>query len=162
MNKLDIKKLNVVPEGKAPWLSYENYTTLGQLFDRVDPPDQPVIDGDYAALYKFLVSVAGLELPIAADSIHFNAFTLLRRGYKVEEITETEYKDLIRLMDGVEQPDKNDMDLYDTGGHRELYDYLTRQMGLFVEAGRGPVWYRARSLIEHYDIAQQPMVSWRE
>ena len=159
MNKLDLKALNVVPEGKAPWLSYENYTKLGQLFDRVDSPDHKTIDDNYAALYKFLVAVAGLELPATTASIHFNAFTLLRRGYKVEEITETEYKELIRLMDGLEQPDKNDMALYDTGGHRDLYNYLTGMMGLFVEAGRGPVWYRTQLLIESYQMAQQPVVA---
>ena len=67
---------------------------------------------------------------------------------KPEEITATEYARLISLMAGLEQPDKNDMDLYDTGGHRALYNYLTRQMGLSVEAGRGPVWYRAQALIQ--------------
>jgi hypothetical protein len=79
-------------------------------------------------------------------------------GAKVEEITETEYLGLIRLMDGLEQPDRHDMDLYDTGGHRDLYNYLTRQMGLAVEAGRGPVWYRAQSLIESYLMAQQLVI----
>lgn len=78
---------------------------------------------------------------------------------KVEEITEREYLDLLRLMEGLEQPTRNDMDLYDMGGHRDLYNYLTRQMGLFVEAGRGPVWYRAQSLIESYQREQQPVVA---
>src|SRR5262245_4786633 len=99
MNKQDILKLNVVPEGKAPWLDYEEYIRLGQLFDAVSPPDQNVVDSNYAALYDFLVTVAGLELPLETASIHFNAFTLLRRGYKVEDVTELEYKNLIRLMD---------------------------------------------------------------
>lgn len=150
MNKQDFLKLNVVPDGKAAWLSYENYVKLSQLFDGVNPPDQSVIDDNYAALYRFLVTVAGLKLPMDTASIHFNAFALLRRGYQVEEITEAEYLGLIGLMDGLEQPDKNDMELYDTGGHRDLYNYLTRQMGLSVEAGRGPVWYRAQALIEKY------------
>ena len=155
MNKQDILKLNVVPEGREPWLDYESYLKLGQLFDAVNPPDQETIDSNYAVLYNFLVTVAGLELPMETTSIHFNAFTLLRRGYKVEEITETEYKNLIRLMDGLEQPDNSDMDLYDTGGHRDLYTYLTRMMGLFVEAGRGPVWYRAQALIERYQLREK-------
>ncbi len=155
INKQDFLKLNVVPEGKAPWLSYENYVKLGQLFDMINPPDQKVIDSNYTALYNFLVVVAGLKLPMDTDSIHFNAFALLRRGYKVEDITEAEYLTLIRLMDGLEQPDKNDMDLYATGGHRDLYNYLSRQMGLPVEAGRGPVWYRAQALIEKHLISLQ-------
>jgi hypothetical protein len=150
MNKLDLLKLNVVPDGQAPWLSYEDYVRLGRLFDAVNSPDQKIIDDNYVALYNFLVAVARLRLPMNADSIHFNAFVLLRRGYKVEEITEAEYLTLIRLMDGLEQPDKNDMELYDTGGHRELYNYLTQHMGLPVEPGRGPVWYRAHLLIEKH------------
>jgi hypothetical protein len=155
MNKQELLKLNVVPEGKEPWLDYEAYLKLGQLFNAVSPPDQNLVDSDYAALYHFLVTVAGLELPMEPDSIHFNAFTLLRRGYKVEEITETEYKALIRLMGGLEQPDKNDLDLYETGGHRDLYTYLTRMMGLFVQPGRGPVWYRAQALIERYKLLEK-------
>jgi hypothetical protein len=149
MNKQDFLKLNVVPEGKEPWLSYENYLKLGQLFEAVDSPDRG-IDDDYLALHHFLVAVAALEVPQDAASIHFNAFTLLRRGYKVEEITPQEYADLVRLMDGLEQPDRNNMDLYDMGGHRDLYNYLTKTMGLPVLAGRGPVWYRAQTLIEKY------------
>jgi hypothetical protein len=150
MNKQDVLKLNVVPEGKEPWLDYESYLKLGQLFDTVRPPDKNLIDSNYAALYNFLTTVAGLELPLETASIHFNAFALLRRGYKVEDITATEYKNLIRLMTGLEQPDKNDMELYDSGGHRDLYSYLTQMMGLFVQAGRGPVWYRAQALIDRY------------
>lgn len=150
MNKQDVLKLNAVPDGKAPWLSYENYIKLGQLFDSVNPPDQNVMDENYTALYNFLVTVAKLKLPMDTAYIHFNAFALLRRGYKVEDITEAESLALVRLMAGLEQPDKNDMDLYDTGGHRDLYNYLTQQMGLWVEAGRGPVWYRTQSLIEKH------------
>lgn len=151
MNKQELLKLNVVPEGKEPWLDYEAYLKLGQLFEAINPPDQNFIDSNYATLYHFLVTVAGLELPLETASIHFNAFTLLRRGYKVEEITEREYKDLVRLMADLEQPDKNDMALYETGGHRDLYTYLTRMMGLFVQPGRGPAWYRAQALIESYE-----------
>ncbi len=69
---------------------------------------------------------------------------------EVEEITPQEYADLVRLLDGLEQPAQTDMELYEFGGHRDLYNYLTRQMGLSVEAGRGPVWYRARALVENH------------
>jgi len=158
MNKHDLLKLNVVPEGREPWLDYQSYVTLGRLFDVVQPPGQNIIDSNYAALHSFLVAIAGLELPMEAASIHFNAFTLLRRGYKVEDITETEYKNLIRLMAGLEQPDKNDMELYDSGGHRDLYTYLTQMMGLFVEPGRGPVWYRAQALIDRYQQLEKETV----
>ena len=150
MNKQDFLKLNAVPEGKEAWLSYENYLELERLFEAVDLPGQGDLDDNYAALYDFLVRVAGLELPRSQAAIHANAFTLLRRGYKVEEINKTEYQNLVRLLDGLEQPAKTDMELYDFGGHRDLYNYLTQQMGLFVPPGRGPVWYRATALIEKY------------
>jgi hypothetical protein len=156
MNKQAILELNAVPEGKAAWLNYENYLQLEQLFEAVEAPGQGSLDPKYAALYDFLVKVAGLtlRLPRSQAAIHFNAFTLLRRGYAVEEITETEYKDLVRLMSGLEQPVKTDMDLYDFGGHRDLYNYLTKQMGLFVPPGRGPAWYRAQALIEKYRLPE--------
>lgn len=159
MNKQAVLELNAVPEGKAAWLTYENYLKLEQLFEAVDVPGHAEgaqsgsrLDPNYAALYDFLVRVAGLTLrvPKSQAAIHFNAFTLLRRGYAVEEITAAEYKDLVRLLSGLEQPAKTDMDLYDFGGHRDLYNYLTKRMGLFVPPGRGPAWYRARDLVEKY------------
>jgi len=90
------------------------------------------------------------------EAIHFNAFVLIRRGYKVEEITEKEYTDLLRLMNGIEQPDPDDMELHEFGGHRNLYDYLTTNLGVSVQKGRGPVWTRARRLVEGYEGRRGP------
>lgn len=149
-NKQDFLELNVVPEGQAAWLSYEDYRALERLFEAVDVPDPGKLDLTYLALYDFLVRVAGLTLPRDKAAIHFNAFTLLRRGYKIEEITEREYRELLRLIDGLEQPHKTDLELHDTGRHRDLYNYLTKTMGLPVQAGRGPAWYRAQALIEKH------------
>ena len=53
-------------------------------------------------------------------SIHFNAFALIRRGYKVETITQQEYEHLHRLIDGLEEATEDDIDLYETGAHRGL------------------------------------------
>jgi hypothetical protein len=150
MNKQDFLKPNVVPEGKEAWLSYEDYLALERLFEAVGVPGPGKFGDTYTALYGFLVRTAGLTLPKDKAAIHFNAFTLLRRGYKIEEITEREYRELLRLMDGLEQPHKTDMELHDTGGHRDLYNYLTKTMGLPAQAGRGPVWYRAQALIEKH------------
>jgi hypothetical protein len=69
----------------------------------------------------------------------------------VETITPQEYDDLIRLLDGLLEPAGDDMDLYETGGHRALYEYLTRQMGLSVPAGRGPAWHRAQNLVKKHE-----------
>lgn len=54
-------------------------------------------------------------------------------------------------MDGLEQPTIDDTDLYDVGGHRELYNYLTKGMGISVQKGRGPAWHRANDLIEKFE-----------
>ena len=69
----------------------------------------------------------------------------------VENITQAEYEHLLTLMDGLEKPSIDDMDLYDTGGHRDLYSYLTKGMGLSVQPGRGPAWHRAEALIKKYE-----------
>ena len=54
-------------------------------------------------------------------------------------------------MVGLEQPGIDDTDLYETGGHRDLYNYLTKGMGLSVQPGRGPAWHRAQALIKKYE-----------
>ncbi len=158
MNKEEILQLNVLPEGQAAWLNYDQYVTLKQLFETIPVPavneleaESQQINDSYLSLHHFLTKQTNLVVPISQSAIHFNAFALLRRGYQIEAITPNEYRDLKQLMQGLEQPDIDDMDLYETGGHRTLYDYLTQQMGLSVQAGRGPAWHRARTLLDHYD-----------
>lgn len=153
MNKDEVLQLNVLPDGKEPWLSYEDYLKLKQLFETIPPPSptKNTDDSRYLCLYQFLTEVAGLELPASENAIHFNAFALIRRGYKVEMITQKEYQRLVQLMDGLERPSIDDMDLYDTGGHWELYLYLTKVMGLSVQKGRGPAWHRGNALIKKYE-----------
>jgi len=85
------------------------------------------------------------------QALHFNAFALIRRGYKIEEITDEEYQHLLRLMDQVDPAEIDDLALYEYGGHRNLYNYLTKAMGLWVEKGRGPVWHRAKALVDQYE-----------
>ena len=51
-------------------------------------------------------------------------------------------------MNGVEQPEKDDMVLHDYGPHRDIYNYLVKELGLKVQPERGPVWYRAKRLLE--------------
>ncbi len=157
MNKEEILHLNVLPEGRAAWLNYDQYVTLKQLFETVPVPAVNELDAEsqqvndsYRLLHNFLTEQAGLAVPMSESAIHFNAFALLRRGYQIEAITPNEYRDLKQLMQGLEQPDIGDMDLYDTGGHRTLYDYLTQQMGISVQAGRGPAWHRANVLLDQY------------
>ncbi len=153
MNKNEILQLNVLPAGKEPWLSYDDYLKLKRLFEATSLPQDEDITADspYIYLHHFLTKVARLELPLHQATIHFNAFALIRRGYKVESITQAEYEHLRRLMNGLEQPDMDDLELYDTGGHRDLYNYLTKAMGLSVRNGRGPAWHRANDLLKKYE-----------
>ncbi len=152
MNKEALQRLKVVPDGQEAWLSYDNYLELKHLFEAapLTRPEQPS-NSSYRRLHRFLTTVAGLDLPLDEQAIHFNAFVLIRRGYQVETITPQEYDDLVRLLDGLAEPAGDDMDLYETGGHRALYEYLTRQMGLSVPAGRGPAWHRAQDLVKKYE-----------
>lgn len=110
----------------------------------------PYSEAALIQLHQFLHEVAGLKIQAQTPAVHYNAFVLLRRGYKVEEITENEYLALARLMVGIEQPDIQDDVLHETGSHRAVYKYLTRKLGLDVEKGRGPAWHRAKRLMEAY------------
>jgi hypothetical protein len=156
MNKSVLHQLNVIPEGMAPWLTYDQYLRLKKLFEVTPFP----VDGDktdrpaYLDLYDFLTEMAGVTLPCAEAAIHYNAFVLIRRGYQVETITPDEYDQLRHLMVDLEVPDPDDFDLYETGGHRALYNYLTQGLGLSVQAGRGPVWQRANDLRRRYEADQ--------
>lgn len=152
--KLRVTLLNCVPEGKPPWLSYAAYRELDRLFQAVRLPseEEVIFNIAYARLFTFLREQAGLQaLPETEAAIHFNAFVLLRRGYQVEEITQAEYSRLAALLESAEQPARDDMDLFDVGAHRRLYDYLVNGLGVVVEPGRGPVWRRAKKLIENFE-----------
>ena len=152
MNSEDILKLNVIPDGKEAWLSYDRYQELKTLFEAVNAPssDKDIVDTQYFQLHHFLTNIAKLHVPSNEPTIHFNAFSLLRRGYHIEEITTEEYEQLLLMMDGVQEAHNDDMVLYEFGGHRDLYNYLTKQMGLSVQQGRGPVWHRVKALINKY------------
>jgi hypothetical protein len=80
----------------------------------------------------------------------------MTHAQQVETVTPAEYENLLQLLVGLEELATDDMELYDTGRHRALYDYLTQRMGLSVEAGRGPVWRRARDLVAKYE-AETPV-----
>jgi hypothetical protein len=102
-------------------------------------------------MHHFLNEVAQVTVPFDPVAIHFNAFVLIRRGYAIEEISRQEYESLKRLMDGIEQPDEEDVTLHESGSHRALYEFLRRAMGLSVRAGRGPAWHRADRLMKAFE-----------
>lgn len=151
--KNDLLKWNRVPDGKPAWLTYSQHRELKRLFESVNPDSDNALHttAAFAKLQDFLLNVANVDVPDDDRAIHFNAFILLRRGYRVEAITEREYHRLSQLMEQAEQPDADDMKLHEAGTHRALYEYIKRQLGLDVEAGRGPAWYRAKRLMETYE-----------
>jgi hypothetical protein len=151
--KNDLLKWNRVPEGKPAWLTYSQYRELRHLFEATSAHSEDELHAGsaLAKLQDFLLNVAKLNVPDDDQAIHFNAFVILRRGYRAEEITEQEYRGLAQLMEQAEQPDAHDMELHEIGTHRALYDYISQQLGLFVEPGRGPVWHRAKRLMEAYE-----------
>jgi len=157
MDKEALLKFNRVPDGKPPWLSYKAFRKLQRLFEKLAPPEESkaLEEEDYIRLHDFLSEVAGIKLPESQEAVHMNAFVLIRRGYQVEEITETEYARLTQLLEGTEEVYPDDLELHDFGNHRALYTYLSEGLGVFVEPGRGPVWHRARQLIEHYEKEQE-------
>jgi hypothetical protein len=163
MIKEELLKLNAVPEGKSAWLSYDHHLELKRLFDALTASSQKGAAQTskglaLARLHHFLSDVA--KLTLAEDkadleaAIQFNAFVLIRRGYKVEDITKSEYLALAQLMDGIEQPDPDDMTLHETGSHHAVYEFLVRKLGLSVQPGRGPAWHRAKRLLEAFEAKQ--------
>ena len=79
-------------------MSYSDYLELDALFQAVGMPlsDDESIRPVFANLHDFLAHTAKLAVPKSEAAIHFNAFVLLRRGYKVEELTGAEHQKLSR------------------------------------------------------------------
>ncbi len=145
------KLVNHVPEGRHAWLSYTDYRKLRTLADAAVGGD----DAALAPLQAFLERTAGLSLPsdIDGEALRRAAFTLVRRGYRVESIDPGEYGWLLVLFEVAQRADSDDMELAETGAHRAIYTFLMQRLGLDVEAGRGPVWHRAAKLLEVYRAA---------
>ncbi|MEM7031533.1 MAG: hypothetical protein AAF629_18370 [Chloroflexota bacterium] len=74
---------------------------------------------------------------------------------KIEYITPEEYHHLSYLLKNAVEAELDDYDLQEFGNHRDLYTYLTQTMGLSVQAGRGPVWHRAKALIEKHEQQEE-------
>jgi len=70
--------------------------------------------------------------------------------FRITDITDRQAAELLTLMVDMEEPAPGDDHLYPTGAHRDLYNYLTRQMGLSVSAGRRTVWEAGTNLLLDY------------
>ena len=147
------KQAPASPDGVPAWLDYKAFRRLQVLFEMLAPPEETdgLGDADYFHMYVFLADIAGIEVPESQEAVHLNAFTLIRRGYKAEEVTGPEYERLRELLEGTEEADPDDLALHDFGNHRALHTYLTEGLGLYVEPGRGPVWGRAQELVRQHE-----------
>jgi len=70
--------------------------------------------------------------------------------FRITDITDRQAADLLALMVDMEEPAPGDNHLYPTGPHRDLYNYLSRQMSLSVTAGRRAVWETGATLLLDY------------
>ena len=95
-----VTTLSCMPEGVPAWLTYDQHQVLKSLYATLENPLAEIgpLSLNYVSMHNFLARVAKLDVPETAASIHFNAFALLRRGYKQEELTEAEYNKLHSLM----------------------------------------------------------------
>ena len=156
-----VTTLSCMPKGAPAWLTYDQYQILKSLYATLENPltETGPLSLNYVSTHHFLSSVAKLDVPETTASIHFNAFALLRRGYKQEELTEAEYCKLHSLMERAEKPDIDDMDLHAEGTHRAIYNYLVRDLSLSVAKGRGPVWHRVKLLMVAHKKRQVNLMS---
>lgn len=154
MDKAALLELNRVPAGVPAWLDYKAFRTLQTLFEGLPAPSETDGLGEegYLRLHDFLVEIAGLAVPETQASVHLNAFTLIRRGYRAEELTKAEFKGLQELLEGTEAPDPDDLERAEFGAQRALSAFLTAELNVYVEPGRGPVWQRANELVRQHEL----------
>jgi len=129
-------------------IPYHRYREIAALFDQMKPPDAAMMDVTYSRARDMVKASIGGDIPDDVRVIHQRVETLLQHGYAVEEVTPGEYAQLKALFDACVEADIDDTELHPEGSHRALYTYLTRGIGLFVEAARGATWHRAKVLIE--------------
>jgi len=70
--------------------------------------------------------------------------------FRITDITDRQAAELLALMVDMEEPAPGNDHLYSTGPHRDLYNYLSRQMGLSVSVGRRAVWETGATLLLDY------------
>lgn len=64
------------------------------------------------------------------------------------ELTEGEYNKLRDLFRACSFAEHDDMALADFGNHRSLYDYITKELRIDCENGRGPAYSLAKRLLD--------------
>ena len=102
--------------GNPPCSHTPNIENSENYFYEVEPPSKGIaVSPEYANLHDFLIQIAKLDVPLNEQSIHVNAWVLSNRGYKIEELTEAEYQELSKLMEGTAEAEMDDLVLHDFG-----------------------------------------------
>jgi hypothetical protein len=123
-----------VPDGRPAWVHYLDYQAIGQAFDGLTPDTVP----DAVALVR---RAADLELPPDFDTVHFNLWALLRRGYWTPDLTDTQRDTLARLFALTNATDEDDdTPLAPEGSHRALHTFLTHELGERIPQTRGATY----------------------
>ena len=74
------------------------------------------------------------------------------------ELLFSEYKMLSAIFDECDYAHPDDMQLFESGNHRHMYNYLC-SVGVYVTPGRGPVYHAAAELLkENREYRKQAIV----
>jgi len=123
-----------VPDGRPAWVHYLDYCELRRTFDSLAPDNV----GDAVELVSLR---AGVKLPNDFDTVQFNLWVLIRRGYCVPKLAPTQLASLTRIMSLTAPTDEDDDTLIAAeGSHRALYTFLTRELGERIPETRGAAY----------------------
>ena len=123
-----------IPDGRPAWVHYLDYRAIQRAFDDLTPAN---VDTAVELVRKG----AGIELPNDFDTVQFNLWALLRRGYHVLELTHAQGDTLARILSLTTATDKDDdTPLAPEGSHRALHTFLTRELGERIPQTRGAVY----------------------
>jgi hypothetical protein len=133
-----------VPDGRPAWVHYLDYQAIGRAFDDLTPDTMP----DAVALVR---RAAGVELPPDFDSVQFNLWALLRRGYWAPNLTDAQQETLARLFSLTNPTDEDDdTPLAPEGSHRALHTFLTRELGERIPETRGAAYAVASAYLRKH------------
>ena len=107
-------------------------------------------DLTYAEYIALQEAFSEMELPKteAENTIHRFVWDVLRQNYQQEELLEDESIKLAQLFEACSPVSYSDDILHDYGAHRELYDYITKELRLDCHPSRGKVYRRAELLLK--------------
>jgi len=145
-----------VPDGRPAWVHYLDYCALGRTFESLTPENI----GDAVALVR---KCADVDLPNDFNTVQFNLWTLLRRGYYVPELTAVQLDKLAHILSlttatppGGDTDEDDDTPLAPEGSHRTLHTFLTRELGERVPQTRGAVYAVASAYLRKPSPAPGP------